>query len=99
MKNLLYINGQWTGDNLEKVEVRNPATGEFVSKVPKGGQNEALHAVEAAANAFEQWSEKTAYDRAKIIKGYFDLILEHKKEIAELIIKEIGKHIVESIDS
>src|SRR5690625_1862627 len=96
MKNLLYINGQWTGDNLEKVEVRNPATGEFVSKVPKGGQNEALHAVEAAANAFEQWSEKTAYDRAKILKGYFDLILEHEQELAEIMTKEMGKPLVEA---
>src|SRR5690625_4456814 len=96
MKNLLYINGQWTGDNLEKVEVRNPATGEFVSKVPKGGQNEALHAVEAAANAFEQWSEKTTYDRAKVLKKYFDLILEHEQELAEIMTKEMGKPLAEA---
>ena len=96
MKNLLYINGQWTGDNLEKVEVRNPATGELVSKVPKGGRKEALYAVEAAADAFEQWSEKTAYDRAKVLKRYFDLILEHEQELAEIMTKEMGKPLAEA---
>src|SRR5690625_3559495 len=96
LKNLLYINGQWTGDNLEKVEVRNPATGELVSKVPKGGRKEALYAVEAAADAFEQWSEKTAYDRAKVLKRYFDLILEHEQELAEIMTKEMGKPLAEA---
>lgn len=96
MKNLLYINGQWAGDNLEKVEVRNPATGELVSKVPKGGRKEALYAVEAAADAFEQWSEKTAYDRAKVLKRYFDLILEHEQELAEIMTKEMGKPLAEA---
>ena len=96
MKNLLYINGQWTGDNLEKVEVRNPATGELVSKVPKGGRKEALYAVQAAADAFEQWTEKTAYDRAKVLKRYFDLIIEHEQELAEIMTKEMGKPLAEA---
>lgn len=91
MKSLLYIDGKWTGEKLEKLPVNNPATGELVSEVPKGGREQALHAVEAASNAFEAWSSLTAYDRSKYLKEYYDLIIEHEQELAELMTKEMGK--------
>src|SRR5690625_2243190 len=96
MKNLLYIDGQWIGEDLEKINVYNPATGELVTDVPKGGRNEASDAVEAASNAFENWSSKTAYGRAKLLRKYFDLILEHEQELAEIITKEMGKPLAEA---
>jgi succinate-semialdehyde dehydrogenase/glutarate-semialdehyde dehydrogenase len=70
VKNLLYINGEWIGEQLEKFPVYNPANGEVVSSFPRGGKNEAPHAVEAAHHAFEAWSELTAYDRAKLLKFF-----------------------------
>ena len=96
MKNLLYIDGEWTGDNLEKVPVYNPATGELVSEVPKGGKKEALQAVDAASNAFEEWSNFTAYDRAKLLKRYYDLMIENEDELAELMTREMGKPLAEA---
>ncbi|MFD2130060.1 NAD-dependent succinate-semialdehyde dehydrogenase [Pseudogracilibacillus auburnensis] len=96
MKNLLYINGQWIGEELEKVPVHNPATGELVSEVPKGGKKEALQAVDAAEQAFEEWSNLTAYDRANILKTYYNLLIEHEQELAELMTKEMGKPLTEA---
>src|SRR5690625_2993703 len=96
MENLMYIDGKWVGDQLAKVSVHNPATGEFISEVPKGGKKEALSAVEAAYQAFERWSSTTAYDRSKLLKKYFDLIIEHEEELAKLITKEMGKPLSEA---
>lgn len=96
MKSLLYIDGKWTGENLDMTPVINPATGDIISEVPKGGKDEALKAVEAAHMAFEDWSSTTAYDRAKLLKKYFDLILDHEQELAELMTKEMGKPLAEA---
>lgn len=97
MKNLLYINGKWTGESLAKVEVNNPATGEKVSSVPRGGKEETLDAVEAAYKAFEIWSSTTAYERSSILKKYYNLIIEHERELAELMTKEMGKPLTEAL--
>lgn len=96
MKNLLFINGKWTGAALDKVPIHNPATGELVSEVPKGGKREALQAVDAATLAFEKWSSKTAYERSKLLRKYFDLIIQHEQELAEIMTKEMGKPLNEA---
>lgn len=96
MKNLLYIDGKWTGENLDKIPVYNPATGDLVSEVPKGGKEEATQAVEAASNAFEEWSNLTAYDRARLLKKYYDLMIENQDELAEIMTKEMGKPLAEA---
>lgn len=96
MQNLLYIDGNWTGENLKKIPVYNPATGDLVSEVPKGGKQEARTAVEAANHAFESWSDTTAYERATLLKKYFNLIIAHEEELAELMTKEMGKPLNEA---
>lgn len=96
MANLLFINGEWMGEDLEKSPVHNPATGELISEVPRGGKKEALAAVEAAYTAFESWSETTAYERATLLKKYYSLLLENEKELAELMTKEMGKPYTEA---
>ncbi|SES20514.1 NAD-dependent succinate-semialdehyde dehydrogenase [Psychrobacillus sp. OK032] len=96
MQNLLFIDGNWTGENLEKLPVYNPATGDIVSEVPKGGKDEALAAVEAAHRAFESWSDTTAYERAALLKKYFHLIIDHEEELAEIMTREMGKPFTEA---
>lgn len=96
MQNLLFIDGKWTGENLEKFPVYNPATGDIVSEVPRAGKEEALAAVEAAHRAFDSWSDTTAYERAALLKKYFHLIIDHEEELAELMTKEMGKPFTEA---
>ncbi|MBT2581664.1 NAD-dependent succinate-semialdehyde dehydrogenase [Planococcus sp. ISL-109] len=92
-----YINGEWTDKGNDSIKVMNPATGEQVGTVPNGGEEEATAAVEAAAAAFPSWSKTTAYDRAKLLMKWHDLLLEHKEEIAEILTKEMGKPLKEAI--
>ncbi|KAA0958600.1 NAD-dependent succinate-semialdehyde dehydrogenase [Planococcus sp. ANT_H30] len=97
MKGRHYINGDWTDTGDGKIEVINPATGEVVGSVPNGGEQEATAAIEAAALAFPEWSKTTAYHRAELLMKWHDLLLEHKKEIGEILTKEMGKPLSEAI--
>lgn len=96
MKKQIFINGEWTGENLEEIKVFNPANGELVGSVPKAGEKETAEAIDAAHDAFESWSSLTAYERASYLKKFHQLIINQKDEIAEIITKEMGKPLNES---
>lgn len=93
----IYINGKWQGKELAQIEVSNPATGELVDTVPRGGKDEAEAAVTAAYEAFKIWSKKTAAERSELLLAWFRLIDERKEEIAVLMTKEQGKPLKEAI--
>lgn len=93
---LLHINGEWVGENLEKMEVVNPANGEVVGTVPRGGEAETEAAIEAAYSAFQSWSKLTAYERSAYLKKLYELMLENQEELAEIMTLEMGKPIKES---
>lgn len=46
-----YINGEWY-ENANTYPVRNPATGEVIANVAKGGAQETAQAIDAAERAF-----------------------------------------------
>ncbi|WP_027724232.1 NAD-dependent succinate-semialdehyde dehydrogenase [Tuberibacillus calidus] len=94
---LNYIDGQWVGHDLEKIKVTNPATGELIGTVPNGGEAETQLAIDAAHRALGDWSKRTASDRADLLRTFFNLIMEHKQELAELMTLENGKPLKESL--
>src|SRR5690625_5266300 len=94
--NLMYINGEWIGKELEKLEVVNPANGQVVGKVPVGEEDEANQAIESAHEAFQTWSQTTAYERATYLNRLNELILKNKEELAQVMTMEMGKPINES---
>ncbi|MFC4619636.1 NAD-dependent succinate-semialdehyde dehydrogenase [Camelliibacillus cellulosilyticus] len=93
---LNYIDGEWTGNDLEKIEVTNPATGDVIGTVPDADARQTEWAIAAAHQAFGAWSKKTAAERADLLRKYFNLMMDHKKDIAELITLENGKPLKES---
>ncbi|WP_257349226.1 NAD-dependent succinate-semialdehyde dehydrogenase [Pseudalkalibacillus decolorationis] len=96
MEKGIYVNGEWTGKDLEKVEVINPATGELVGTVPRAGKKETRNAIEAANEAFKSWSKTTAYERADYLEKLYELMLQHEDELAEIMTLEMGKPLKES---
>jgi succinate-semialdehyde dehydrogenase/glutarate-semialdehyde dehydrogenase len=96
--NSLYINGQWVqAESGESFKVYNPGTGELISAVPYGGEKEAKLAVDAAHEAFQSWSQTTSYERSELIRKWHDVILEHKVEVAKVLVKEQGKPMSEAL--
>lgn len=72
-------------------DVTNPATGEVISAVPDLGREDARCAIEVASDAFASWSSTTAYQRAAILRKAWELMLERKSELADLMTREQGK--------
>lgn len=89
---MLYINGEWTHSASKQMfSVYNPATGESLGEVANGTKEDTLRAIEAATEAFETWSQTTAYERAELLYKTYELMIERKEAIAELMTKEQGK--------
>lgn len=91
------IGDQWMDSySGETIEVSNPATGETVGTVPKMGAKEAEQAVEAAKRALPQWSAMSANERSDLLRKWYDLIIEHKEDLARLLTIEQGKPLKEA---
>ncbi|MDC9820566.1 NAD-dependent succinate-semialdehyde dehydrogenase [Pectobacterium polonicum] len=77
-------------------EVVNPATGESIASVAKAGKKETQVAIDAAYAAFPAWKRKTAKERSEILYRWYELILENKRYLAELMTAEQGKPVQEA---
>ncbi|MDA5563711.1 NAD-dependent succinate-semialdehyde dehydrogenase [Cobetia sp. MMG027] len=92
-----YIDGGWVAaDSGEQIEVDNPATGEIIGRVPRLGYAETERAIEAAQNAFADWKETPALERADILMKWYALMQEHKDDLAQIMTLEQGKPLAES---
>ncbi|HXD42117.1 MAG TPA: NADP-dependent succinate-semialdehyde dehydrogenase [Ramlibacter sp.] len=93
-----YINGVWSNaDEGGTITVTNPANGEKLGTVPKMGAAETRRAIAAADAAFPSWRARTAKDRSAILRRWFELMLEHKQDLAMLMTAEQGKPLTESL--
>lgn len=92
-----YINGVWCdADQGQTIAVNNPATGEIIGHVPRMGTDETRRAINAAQVAFNSWRKLLAKERAKLLRRWFDLMLEHQEDLAILMTCEQGKSLTES---
>ncbi len=87
-----YIGGEWVGGTSgETFESTNPATGELIGVFPKSTLEDTDRAVEAAKDAYESWRLVPAPKRAEILFRVAQSFVEHKDELTELMVQEMGK--------
>lgn len=79
------------GSSNKKGKVFNPATGEQTSEVVLANKNDLDKAVEIAKKAFENWSQKPAIHRARVMFKFKELIEKNSEELTKLIVNEHGK--------
>src|SRR5512133_1110421 len=92
-----YIRGEGVeGDSGVTFPVINPATGEELARVPRMGTDETRRAIEAARDAYPPWRATLAKERARILRRWADLMLEHRDDLALLLTAEQGKPLAES---
>ncbi|WP_457808186.1 NAD-dependent succinate-semialdehyde dehydrogenase [Kushneria sp. EE4] len=92
-----YIDGSWVAaDSGEQIEIDNPATGEIIARVPRLGAGEAQRAIEAAHAAFPDWRGRTAIERADILYRWYELMIEHKRDLGRIMTLEQGKPVAEA---
>lgn len=92
------INGEWrSAVSGECFVVDNPATGDTLAEVANMGARETEQAVEAAHQAFADWSARTAADRCALLEAWYQAVMENQTDLARLLTLEQGKPLAESM--
>lgn len=92
-----FVDGAWVdADSGETFPVLDPATGEEIERVPRMGAAETRRAIEAARRALPGWRGLTAKERARVLRRWADLMLEHQEDLAVLMTAEQGKPLAEA---
>jgi alpha-ketoglutaric semialdehyde dehydrogenase len=94
-----FIGGEWipaaTGKRYQNV---NPAdTREKVAEYPLSTKEETVKGIAAASAAFGAWSRLTPVARGRILGKTSQILETRKSELAELLTREEGKTLVESL--
>ncbi|WP_029002104.1 NAD-dependent succinate-semialdehyde dehydrogenase [Azohydromonas australica] len=92
-----FVNGRWCDalDANALLGVTNPADESLITRVPDSSAEDARAAVEAAQAAFAGWRATPAKERARLLKRWNDLIVEHQEDLGRLISREQGKPLAE----
>lgn len=92
-----FVNGKWVeADGGATLPVHNPASGDKIGEVPKMSAAQTTAAIDAANAAWPAWRAKTAAERARILRRWFELMLAHQEDLAVLMTSEQGKPLAES---
>ena len=90
-KTEFYINGAWVPSiDGRSFPVFNPATEEAFATIMLGGEKDAQAAIEAAKNAFLDWSQTSPQDRAAYLQKLLDVYISRNDEMGAVISTEMG---------
>jgi hypothetical protein len=95
LRNQCLVDGHFVGTPSDSV--KNPADGAFIANVPRFGAEEATASVEAAKRAFRDWAACTAKERSRILRRWFDLMTQHRDDLASILTAEQGKPLAEAL--
>lgn len=91
METKLLINGQLVEGEGEEYAVLNPALGTTIISIKEASTAQVDAAVEAAAAAFESWSQTVPKDRAALLLKVADLIDANAQVFGRLESDNVGK--------
>lgn len=97
LKEDLFIDGSWVASSSgERSAVINPATGEVIANVAMATREDVIRAIENSESGFRLWAKKTAVERAKIMRLWYQLIIENVEDLALILTSEQGKPLAEA---
>ncbi|OLT09881.1 aldehyde dehydrogenase [Pseudonocardia sp. CNS-139] len=73
------------------IDVVDPATGDLIARVPRGGPADVDAAVRAAEAAFPAWRDTNATARGALVAAWARLVDEHGAELDRLESREVGR--------
>ena len=92
-----YINGKWVEtENNSCLNVENPTTGQVMARTPLSTTTETNRAIEAAADAFAEWSRTPVSRRVQPLYKLAELVRENEEKLARLVTEEMGKSLPDS---
>tara|TARA_B110000196_G_scaffold44896_1_gene35241 strand:+ start:567 stop:2054 length:1488 start_codon:yes stop_codon:yes gene_type:complete len=99
IKNKNYINNEWVDARSGNTfEVENPFTEDIIAKVPYSKAEDVDNAVLAAKSAWKNWKTLGSLDMRDLLREVAVKSRKHEREIAEIIVAESGKALIECLD-
>jgi malonate-semialdehyde dehydrogenase (acetylating)/methylmalonate-semialdehyde dehydrogenase len=77
--------------------VYNPATGQVIARVPRGGKPEVDAAVAAAVKAWPAWRDLPLIARSHIFFNFRELAWKRREELAALVTRDHGKTFADAL--
>lgn len=94
-----YINGAWIKGGASMPSTNPSDSRDVVAIFAEAGSAEVRQAADAARAAYKSWAQTPAPIRAGIIQNFGKLVEANKQTLAEVITREIGKPLRESLGS
>ncbi|MFJ4174909.1 NAD-dependent succinate-semialdehyde dehydrogenase [Microbacterium sp. NPDC089696] len=93
----LFIGGEWIdGETGATFDVIDPATGDVIRTIADATPADGKRALDAAVAAQDAWAATAPRTRSEILRKAFDLVQEHKEDLALLMTLEMGKPLAEA---
>ncbi|HWO97241.1 MAG TPA: NADP-dependent glyceraldehyde-3-phosphate dehydrogenase [Bacillus sp. (in: firmicutes)] len=87
-----YTNGEWKeSQSGETIDILSPYLHEVIGKVQAITKAEVDEAIRSAHEAQKAWAEASLQQRAAYLYKWADELVNMQEEIAEIIMKEVGK--------
>ena len=94
----LYIDGQFLrGDGRTEQDIRNPADGAVIGRLPHATPADLDRALAAAQRAFESWKHSSPMERSRILRRVGELTRERAPDIGRGITLDQGKPLAEAV--
>lgn len=91
-----YINGEWI-ESKETFEIINPSNNQPIGHLPNLTVTDCQQAIDAAHEGWLSWKNVPLGERCAIVRKIFELTVQHKNELAEIMTLESGKPLTESL--
>lgn len=75
----------------------NPSTQQAIGSLPDLSAADCNKAIKSADKAWHTWKNTSVSDRSMLLRRLFDLVNQHKEELAEIMTLESGKPLTESL--
>lgn len=87
-----YLNGEWRGSKSgETIDIYSPYLHNVIGNVQAVTKEEVDEAIHFAQEAQKSWAEVSLQERAKYLYKWASELVNMQDEIAEIIMKEVGK--------
>ncbi|MFV5500387.1 NAD-dependent succinate-semialdehyde dehydrogenase [Acinetobacter towneri] len=94
-ENKCWVNGVWISSE-ETLEVKNPLDNSVITEVPVLSDEVVLQALTDAEIAQKSWKNVAPNERSRLLRNWFDLLMQHQDELAAIMTVEQGKPLREA---
>jgi len=91
------VGGKWFASSGDFLEVRNPTTGEVLSRVEQASAQDYARMMKTTTAAFMVWREMPAPKRGEIVRQLGEALRAKKDELGALVSLEMGKILTEGL--